>query len=92
MFFGRARIDRGESRSNRAAGRALVCAAAHDRWRRCHRAGIASAAIAAGLPLPRIGVVFRLWQCDKENQDWREGPPLTVLSKFRSAGQAFTLR
>jgi hypothetical protein len=31
------------------------------------------------LPLPRIGVVFRLWQCDKENQDWREGPPLTVL-------------
>jgi hypothetical protein len=24
-------------------------------------------------------VVFRLWQCDKENQDWREGPPLTVL-------------
>jgi hypothetical protein len=32
-----------------------------------------------GLPLPRIGVVFRLWQCDKNNQDWREGPPLTVL-------------
>jgi hypothetical protein len=32
-----------------------------------------------GLPLPRVGVVFRLWQRDKENQDWREGPPLTVL-------------
>ena len=35
--------------------------------------------------LPRVGVVFRLWQCDKENQGWREGPPLTVLPKFRSA-------
>ena len=23
-------------------------------------------------------VVFRLWQCDKKNQGWREGPPLTV--------------
>ena len=42
---------------------------------------------------PRVGVVFRLWQCDKENQGWREGPPLTVrLPKFRSAGRAFTLR
>jgi hypothetical protein len=20
-----------------------------------------------------------LWQCDKENHGWREGPPLTVL-------------
>jgi len=27
---------------------------------------------------PRIDVVFRLWQCDKENQGWREGLPLTV--------------
>jgi hypothetical protein len=27
---------------------------------------------------PRIGIVFRLRRCDKENQDWREGPPLTV--------------
>jgi hypothetical protein len=24
------------------------------------------------------GLVMRLWQCDKENQGWREGPPLTV--------------
>jgi hypothetical protein len=32
-----------------------------------------------GSPLPRIGIVFRLWQCDKNNQDWREGLPLTVL-------------
>jgi hypothetical protein len=28
--------------------------------------------------LPRVDVVFRLWQCDKKNQGWREGPPLTV--------------
>jgi hypothetical protein len=27
---------------------------------------------------PRDDVVFRLWQCDKENHGWREGPPLTV--------------
>jgi hypothetical protein len=25
-----------------------------------------------------VDVVFRLWQCDKKNQGWREGPPLTV--------------
>ena len=41
---------------------------------------------------PRVDVVFRLWQCDKENHGWREGPPLTVPAKFRSAGRAFTLR
>jgi hypothetical protein len=42
---------------------------------------------------PRVDVVFRLWQCDKENHGWREGPPLTgSLPKFRSAGRAFTLR
>ena len=28
--------------------------------------------------LPRLDVVFRLWQCDKQNHGWREGPPLTV--------------
>ena len=33
---------------------------------------------------PRVDVVFRLWQCDKENHGWREGPPLTVSAKFRS--------
>jgi hypothetical protein len=27
---------------------------------------------------PRIGLVFGLWRCDKENHGWREGPPLTV--------------
>jgi hypothetical protein len=38
-------------------------------------------------------VVFRLWQCDKENHGWREGPPVTVLcQRFRSAGRALTLR
>jgi hypothetical protein len=41
---------------------------------------------------PRVGVVFLLWQCDKENHGWREGPPLTVPAKFRSPGRAFTLR
>jgi len=34
---------------------------------------------------PRIGVVFWLGQCDKENHGWREGPPLTVSwLEFRS--------
>ena len=28
---------------------------------------------------PRVAVVFRFWQGDKENHGWREGPPLTVL-------------
>jgi hypothetical protein len=40
-----------------------------------------------------VDVVFRLWQCDKENHAWCEGPPVTVLCQsFRSAGRAFTLR
>ena len=30
---------------------------------------------------PRLDVVFRLWQCDKKNHGWREGPPLTVPAK-----------
>jgi hypothetical protein len=30
---------------------------------------------------PRLNVVFRLWQWDKENHGWREGPPLTVPGK-----------
>jgi hypothetical protein len=38
--------------------------------------------------LPRLDVVFRVRQCDKENHGWREGLPLTVaLPKFRSAGR-----
>jgi hypothetical protein len=41
---------------------------------------------------PRLNVVFRLWQWDKENHGWREGPPLTAPGKVRSAGQAFTLQ
>ena len=28
---------------------------------------------------PRNGLVLKLWECDKENHGWREGPPLTVL-------------
>ena len=35
-------------------------------------------AAATATELPRLTVVFGLWQCDKENQGWREGPPLTV--------------
>ena len=82
IFFGRVRIDRGESRSNRAVGRAPVCVAARDRrWCGYRRTDIGAAAIAAGLQSPRVGVVFRLRQCDKKNQDWREGPPLTVPAK-----------
>ena len=27
---------------------------------------------------PGVDVAIRLWQCDKKNQGWREGPPLTV--------------
>ena len=42
--------------------------------------------------LPRDDVVFRLWQCDKENHGWREGPPLTVpCQSFDLLGRAFTL-
>ena len=40
---------------------------------------------------PRVDVVFRLWQCDKENHGWCEGLPLTVAAKFRSEDPAFTL-
>jgi len=82
MFFGRGRIDLCESRSNRAVGRAPVCVVARDRrWCGYRRTDIDAAAIAAGLQSPRVGVVFRLWQCDKENQDWCEGPQLTVPAK-----------
>ena len=43
---------------------------------------------------PRIDVVFHLWQCDKDNHGWREGPPVTVVlcQSLRSAGRVFTLR
>src|SRR5208283_789896 len=42
---------------------------------------------------PRLDVVFFLWQCDKKNHGWCEGPPVTVLCQSpRSAGRAFTLR
>jgi len=41
---------------------------------------------------PGVDLVFRFWQCDKENHGWREGLPLTVSAKFRSRGPAFTLR
>src|ERR1035441_503662 len=33
---------------------------------------------------PRIDLVFRFGQCDKENHGWREGPPLTVPARHRS--------
>ena len=47
--------------------------------------GIASAARAASWQQRQrervqleCGLVLRIGQCDKENQGWREGPPLTV--------------
>ena len=30
---------------------------------------------------PRVDVVFRLWQCDKENHGWREGSPRPFPAK-----------
>ena len=33
------------------------------------------------MELPRVDVVFYLWQCDKDNHGWREGPPVTVPPK-----------
>jgi hypothetical protein len=43
--------------------------------------------------LPRVDVVLCLWQCDKKNHGWREGPPLTVLCQSVDLlGWAFTLR
>src|ERR1700681_1004479 len=41
---------------------------------------------------PRVDVVFRLWQCDKENHGWREGPPRPVPAKVTICCRAFTLR
>jgi len=32
------------------------------------------------------GLVLRIGQCDKENQGWREGPPLTVSCQVRIRG------
>jgi hypothetical protein len=40
---------------------------------------------------PRIGLVFGLWQCDKENHGWREGPPLTDSLQGCDLWRAFTL-
>jgi hypothetical protein len=47
--------------------------------------GVASAARAASWQQRQrervqleCGLVLRIGQCDKENQGWREGPPLTV--------------
>jgi hypothetical protein len=41
---------------------------------------------------PRVDVVFRLWQCDKENHGWCEGPPRPVPAKVSICCRAFTLR
>jgi hypothetical protein len=57
------------------------------RWQNGHRRGSRISGTT------RLGVVFGLGQCDKENHGWREGLPLTVpCSKFRSCRRAFTLR
>ena len=34
---------------------------------------------------PGVDVVFRLWQCDKENHGWREGPPLVLPARIAPA-------
>jgi hypothetical protein len=31
---------------------------------------------------PRVDVVFRLWQCDKQNHGWREGLPLVLPARI----------
>jgi hypothetical protein len=40
---------------------------------------------------PRLGIVFRLSYCDKENHGWREGPPRPSLPSFDPLARAFTL-
>jgi hypothetical protein len=42
--------------------------------------------------LPRIQVVFSLWQCDKQNHGCPGGATDRLLPKLRSGGPAFTLR
>ena len=79
MSSGTVDIAHAESRSNRVVDRAPVFSAV--RGRRCFRyrkMDIGAATDATGSMLPRIGLVFCLRQCDKKNQGWREGPPLTV--------------
>jgi hypothetical protein len=34
---------------------------------------------------PRVDVVFRVRQCDKENHGWREGPPLVLPARIAPA-------
>jgi hypothetical protein len=61
----------------------------------CRPRGQVQAAIAAaGVPMgsPRVDLVFRLWQCDKKNHGWREGPPLTGPCQVSICYRAFTLR
>jgi len=43
------------------------------------KAGTSAAEAQAGSP--RLRVVLRVRQCDKENHGWREGPPLTLAWK-----------
>jgi hypothetical protein len=38
-----------------------------------------NAAATRPMESPRVDVVIGLWQCDKKNHGWREGPPVTVL-------------
>src|SRR6516225_683496 len=40
--------------------------------------GIAAVTAPAGSRSPRRSLVLRIWQCDKKNHGWREGPPVTV--------------
>jgi hypothetical protein len=40
-----------------------------------------TAAVTDPTALPRLNLVFRVWQCDKENHCWCEGPPLPIAYK-----------
>jgi hypothetical protein len=79
MSSGTVDIARAESRSSRVADRAPVSYASRDRrYFRDHKMDIGAATDATGSALPRIGLVLCVRKCDKKNQGWREGPPLTV--------------
>lgn len=74
------RRPRGHNRlpvSGRRHGNAGTSLAVHTACRALCRL---SGAAATPAESPRITVVFRLRQCDKENHGWREGPPLTVCA------------
>jgi len=74
------------------AHRAPVSAAGHgQQWSARRSADIAGAAAPREAPSPRIELVLGLWQCDKKNHGWREGPSLTDSPQGCDPWRAFTL-